>query len=168
VRSLTAEAPTGGGTTIPEGGCTPETANPRNGYENNLVRLKSIHHSECLFNRQSSWIPAITVTFDDKGVLYGEFIPTAEHQGYDGRAHGGLVAAIVDSSMAQCLMGNGVVGYTADLTVKYRHAITIGNTATFTTRIISVNVGMLYTLHCEMVQNRKLVAESTGRFYKFA
>ncbi|MBN1575212.1 MAG: PaaI family thioesterase [Chitinispirillaceae bacterium] len=168
MRSLTGEAPAGGGTDIAEGDRGPRAANPCIGYENNLARLKQKHHSRCLFNRESSWIPDILVSFDDKGVLHGEFIFTEEHQGYEDRVHGGLIAGIIDASMAQCLMGHGAVGYTADLTVKYRHPMIIRNAATFVTRIISVNIGILYTLECEIVQSRKLVAEATGRFYKFA
>jgi acyl-coenzyme A thioesterase PaaI-like protein len=168
LRPLAGEATTGGGTDVAEGGCGLRQADRRAAYENNLDRLKRLHHHQCLFNGQIQWIPDLTVSFDDEGVLYGEFTATTHHQGYKGRVHGGLVAAIIDASMAQCLMGHGALGYTADLTIKYRHPLTISSAATFVTRIVGVNVGMLYTLNCEIVQKRKLVAEATGRFYKFA
>jgi acyl-coenzyme A thioesterase PaaI-like protein len=39
--------------------------------------------------------------------------------------HGGVLAAIIDSSMAQCLMGHEVVAYTAELSIKYRKPVLI-------------------------------------------
>ena len=168
MRSLAGEEPTGGGTDVAEGGCGLQKADRRTAYEHNLDRLKRLHHDQCLFNCRSPWIPDIMVSFDDEGKLHGEFTATAFHQGYKERVHGGVVAAIVDASMAQCMMGHGVLGYTADLAIKYRNPLTISSVASFVTRIVNVNIGMLYTLDCEIIQERKLVAEATGRFYKFA
>jgi hypothetical protein len=93
-------------------------------YESNLKTLKDIHHSQCLFNCNPP-VPDFRLWFDDGGILFGEFTCTQDHQGYNGVAHGGLVAAIIDSSMVQCLMGHGVVGYTTYLSIKYRKPIVI-------------------------------------------
>lgn len=167
MRSLTGGMPDGGGAEVAEGE-TGRVTDSREGYERNLARLKRLHHSNCLFGREAPCIPDIAVSFDDKGILRGTFTGTEQHQGYDDRMHGGLIAAIIDASMAQCLMGNGVAGYTADLKIKYRQPLLIGTPATLATRIVGVNVGILYSMSCEIVQYRKPAVEATARFYKFA
>jgi acyl-coenzyme A thioesterase PaaI-like protein len=88
------------------------------------------------------------------------------HQGYDGMAHGGILSAIIDASMAQCLMGHGVVGYTTDLSIKYRKPVLIDKPVALTTSITDIGIGCLYCLKSEIIQGRNLVAQATGRFYK--
>lgn len=137
-------------------------------YSEGLKLLREKYHNNCLFAREPSFMPKVVRSFDDSGVLHGRFTGSSEHQGYDGRMHGGIIAAIIDSSMAHCLMGHGVVGYTANLSIKYRHPLLVCREATFITRITGINVGVLYSLECEITQNRKVVAEAAARFYKFA
>jgi len=168
VRSLTVDAPMGGGTSIPAGGEATGATISHGNYEENLLRLKRIYHSRCLFGKESSSLPDIEMLFDDQGALHGRFTAGHRHQGYEGCVHGGVITAIIDASMAQCLMGHGVVGYTADISVKYRHPVTIKNSAEFITRIVGINIGILYTLDCKVVQGTALAVEATGRFFKFA
>ena len=135
-------------------------------YEENLKRLRDIHHSQCLFNRQPSIVPGLRFSFNDSGALLGEFTCNGFQQGYDEMVHGGVIAAIIDASMAQCLMGHDVVGYTADLSIKYRKPVMIRKKTTTTTSITAVNCGVLYSMKCEIIQNRNLVVQATGRFFK--
>jgi hypothetical protein len=92
-------------------------------YEANLTRLRDIHHSQCLFNRQQPVAFGLQWIFDDSGMFNGTCVCNEAHQGYDGMVHGGVIASIIDASMAQCLMGHDVVGYTVDLTIKYRKPV---------------------------------------------
>jgi acyl-coenzyme A thioesterase PaaI-like protein len=50
-------------------------------------------------------------------MTYTEFIPQADHQGYDGVVHGGILAALLDDAMANCLWLRGVPA-PADVCVK--------------------------------------------------
>lgn len=143
-----------------------EIANGRAFYEENLKRLRVIHHSKCLFNRQSSIVPGLQFCFDNTGKLLGEFSCDRDNQGYDGMVHGGVIAAVIDSSMAQCLMGHGVVAYTANLSVKYRKPVRIDTKTTLTTSITTVNCGLLYSMNCEIIQNRNIVVQAKGSFFK--
>jgi acyl-coenzyme A thioesterase PaaI-like protein len=153
----------GGGTEIEEGleyratGGAPE-------YQESLNSLKGHYHSQCIFNRRLPLVPDIRFSFDDGGGLHGVFTGNGLHQGYEGRLHGGVLAALVDASMAQCLMGHGITGYTTDLAIRYRNPVEIDRPTTITTRITEVNVGMLYSLKCEIIQGKKVAVEATGRF----
>jgi len=55
---------------------------------------------------------------DGKAVL--RYNPRAEHQGYTGVAHGGIIAALLDEAMvyAACTLGHWVT--TAEMTVRYQ------------------------------------------------
>ena len=123
MRSLKDTEMIGDGTDIAAGGYEQKRSEQHTDFHNNLERLKRIHHSYCIFNRHSPFIPELQCSFDDEGVLHGAFTCTEKYQGYNGRVHGGAIAAIIDASMTQCLMGHGVVGYTADLSVKYRNPV---------------------------------------------
>jgi acyl-coenzyme A thioesterase PaaI-like protein len=80
--------------------------------------------------------------------------------------HGGIISAVIDASMAQCLMGHGIVGYTSDLSIRYRKPLMINNAAALRTSITQINVGVLYTMSCEITQNHQRAVSSTGKFFK--
>lgn len=134
-------------------------------YELNLQTLKGLHHARCLFNLHPP-VPDLLLRFNDQGMLLGEFTCNGYHQGYDDMVHGGVISAIVDASMVQCLMGHGIVGYTADFSIKYRKPVMIYRKATLETSVVAVNLGLLYTMRCEIAQDHKLVVQATGRFFK--
>jgi len=135
------------------------------GYEANLLALKARHHARCLFNRNPP-VPELAFRFNAGGRLLGEFRCTDAHQGYDRMVHGGVIAAIVDASMAQCLMGHGIVGYTTDLSIKYRKPVALECTATLETAFEETAMGCLHSMRCEIVQDRARVVQARGRFYE--
>lgn len=55
-----------------------------------------------------------------------EFIPGEYHQGYDGIIHGGLTATLLDEAMAHVIGFKGIKAFTAELNIRYRKAIEIG------------------------------------------
>lgn len=55
-----------------------------------------------------------------------EFIPAENHQGYDGIIHGGLTATLLDEAMAHVIGFKGIKAFTAELNVRFRKAIEIG------------------------------------------
>jgi uncharacterized protein (TIGR00369 family) len=132
-------------------------------FESNRTALRERHHAHCLFNRTPP-VPGLALRFDDRGNLHGEFTCNGYHQGYDGIVHGGVLAAIIDAAMAQCLMGHGVVAYTTDMSVKYRRPVTIREAARLETSIQEVRIGRLYALRCEIVQGRKRAVQAKARF----
>lgn len=135
-------------------------------FEKNLKQLKEQHHSSCMFNNPKPLVPDLNFTFHNSGKLSGRFTCDNRHQGYDNMVHGGVIAAIIDASMAQCLMGHGVVGYTTDLSIKYRKPVIIGLESQLETIIETINIGSLFTMKCEITQNKKRVVHAKGRFFK--
>jgi acyl-coenzyme A thioesterase PaaI-like protein len=134
-------------------------------YRKRLEHLKSIHHSQCIFNRRLL-VQSLNLKFRDNGTLFGDFTCTAQHQGYNNMVHGGIIAAIADASMAQCLMGHGIVGYTTELSIKYRKPVLIHRQTLLETLIETHHSSLLYNLQCTMKQNGHQVIIATGRFFK--
>jgi acyl-coenzyme A thioesterase PaaI-like protein len=96
----------------------------------------------------------------------GEFSCGRYHQGYDAMTHGGVVAAIIDAAMVQCLMGHGIVGYTTDLSIRYRKPVMILQPTLVEAWIAGIRVGCLYSMKCEVFQNGKVAVRATATFYK--
>ena len=61
-----------------------------------------------------------------EGRATGRYLPRAEHQGYAGISHGGILAALLDEAMvyAAATLGHWVT--TAELTVRYREPAPTG------------------------------------------
>lgn len=133
-------------------------------YRSNLERHKKSYHSQCVFNINLP-IETLEFQFHDSGVLSGEFICNENHQGYDGMVHGGIIAALVDTSMTQCCMGNDIVAFTTDLTIKYKNPVFINKHTQIESTIKRMRVGILYFLECKIKQEGKLCVMATGKFF---
>lgn len=62
----------------------------------------------------------------EENKVKAEFIPGEYHQGYNGIIHGGLTATLLDEAMAHVIGFKGIKAYTAELNVRFRKAIKIG------------------------------------------
>lgn len=69
----------------------------------------------------------------------GEFTSRAEHVGFDGVTHGGIVFAVLDDVMANWFYLQGARGYTAKSEIRFRNAMPVGATA---------------ALECELVRRK--------------
>jgi len=60
---------------------------------------------------------------DESGVAAGEFACDSQYEGYSGVLHGGIISALLDGAMTNCLFLHGQVAVTAELAVRFRHPI---------------------------------------------
>jgi acyl-coenzyme A thioesterase PaaI-like protein len=134
-------------------------------FNGKLDELKKIHHNKCVFKRNPP-VEGLSFRFRDDGNLVGEFVFTDDYQGYDGMAHGGIVAAVIDAAMTQCLMGHGVVAYTTDLAIRYQKPVKIDTPSVLEATIKESRRGLLYALECKLKQGTEVKVRATGRFYK--
>jgi uncharacterized protein (TIGR00369 family) len=132
-----------------------------NVYQSRLREISASCHASCIFKHNPP-IKGLRFVFNTSGELTAEFTCDESHQGYDSKVHGGLIAAVIDASMAQCLMGHGVVAYTAELKVRYKHPLYIGQKVQLVTSLVSSHFGKLYKMQSLIHQNNtcKIVASS--------
>jgi uncharacterized protein (TIGR00369 family) len=142
-----------------------EAPSPRQRYHASLEALRQRFHSKCIFNG-NPMTRGLHFAFADDGSLNASFICGEQHQGHDGIVHGGVIATIIDGSMAQCLMGHGRVGYTTDLSIRYRKPLAVGKRARLKTVITKMEAGgMVVSLKTEIEQSRLIAVQATGRFF---
>jgi len=84
-------------------------------------------------------------------------------EGYGGMLHGGVVSAIADGAMTNCLFAHGIAAVTAELNVRFRHPMELGTPLTVTARITR-RAEPLFFVEAELTQAGQLKAKATGKF----
>ena len=70
-----------------------------------------------------------------EGEVRATFTPQAEHQGWPGFMHGGLVATMLDEAMGWVIMRQGVWAVTGKMNVRYRDPVPLFQPLTVVGRI---------------------------------
>ena len=84
-------------------------------------------------------------------------------QGYPGLLHGGVISALLDGAMTNCLFANGQQGVTGELKVRFRHPVVI-NRAAIVQAWIDRPTPPFHVLQAELIQDEWLKAKATGKF----
>jgi acyl-CoA thioesterase FadM len=71
---------------------------------------------------------------------------------------------VIDASMAQCLMGHGIIAYTAELSVRYKQPVFIHDHVELKTKIVDDLKSKLFRLECCIVQNDLNKVNATAKF----
>lgn len=72
----------------------------------------------------------------DAFTCVGRFLPAPHHQGYPGRVHGGVVAAMLDETLGRAIWSDRTAwGVTAELTIRYKAPVPLGEMLTVVGRI---------------------------------
>lgn len=123
-------------------------------------------HAECLFCGQQNPI-GLKLTFHarDDGSVRAVFPCERSLQGYPETLHGGVVSALLDSAMTNCLFSKGIVAVTAELTVRFLSPVRLDHPAEVTAVVTRVR-GPLYYLQAELAQGQTLTARAQATFMK--
>ena len=97
------------------------------------------------------------------GAVQGSFKCGHIFEGYNGILHGGVIAALLDSAMTQCLFAHGRQGLTAELKVRYRHGVTIEEPMTVRAWI-KHSANRYHVLQAELHQKDCAKAIATAKF----
>ncbi len=97
------------------------------------------------------------------GSVTGSFDCHRNFEGYDGMLHGGVISAIADGAMTNCLFAHGITAVTAELKVRFRHPIELGTSLAVSARITRRSEP-LFVVEAELTQSGQLKAKATGKF----
>ena len=100
---------------------------------------------------------------DAAGVVRAEFPCHKVFQGYPGQLHGGVVTALLDGAMTNCLFAQGIEAVTGELTVRFLRPVKTDHVAEVSARLTRVS-HRLYVLEAEVIQERVPVARAQGKF----
>ncbi len=101
----------------------------------------------------------------DGDVCRAQFTPAAQHMGYDGVTHGGIVFSLLDDVMANWLWLQGQQCFTARAEIRYREPLPVGTPVSLEGRLLK-RKGRLAVVEGKVlrVDSNAVVAEATGRF----
>jgi len=105
----------------------------------------------------------VTFTAGADGAVTGTFACDEIYAGYPGFVQGGVVAALLDTAMTNCLFARGFVGVTADLQVRYLKPVRVGAEATIRAWL-DRSRRLTHQLGAELVQDGEVVARAVGKF----
>jgi acyl-coenzyme A thioesterase PaaI-like protein len=97
------------------------------------------------------------------GSISAKYIIDDCYQGYPGIAQGGIIATLLDSAMTNCLFCRGICAMTAQLNIRYRKPVKVGQPLTVEA-VLRNKHGRLYELSARIMQAGSLRAVSTAKF----
>lgn len=84
-------------------------------------------------------------------------------EGYVGWPHGGITSAVLDGAMTNWLFAHGLTCVTAELNIRFRHPVLLGEPAIVTAHLKKAS-HPLYELEACITQGGQLKVRATGRF----
>jgi len=97
------------------------------------------------------------------GIVEALFTCDKVFQGYLDVLHGGIISALLDGAMTNCMFAQNIVAVTAELAVRFRHPVVTDNPATIRAWITS-SLTPLHELAAELIQNGQVKATAKGKF----
>lgn len=128
--------------------------------------LRRQHHPDCVVcSPDCAHGLQLRLDLDSHGAAVGSFDCAARYEGYPGLLHGGVISALLDGAMTNCLFLHDTVAVTAELTVRFRHPVTLGQAAQVRAWITE-HRPPLFRLRAELVQNGVLKAVGHAVFMR--
>jgi uncharacterized protein (TIGR00369 family) len=130
----------------------------------NLNRTRQRVHPQCLIcGTEADGGLGLSFALQADGSVVAGYSCDRRYQGYDGILHGGVVSSLLDGAMTNCLFAHGIVAVTAELTVRFRHPVDIGEAFEVRARI-ERSQPPLHVSRAEIFQAGRLKAKATGKF----
>lgn len=94
------------------------------------------------------------------------FIPSAEHQSYDGILHGGIMTTILDEVMGRMFFVQGEQVMTAQLEVRFRQPVHMGNEIYFAAEVIEDKGRVIQVQATAYLRDGTVAALAQGKFMR--
>ncbi|MFC1566676.1 hotdog fold domain-containing protein [bacterium] len=131
-------------------------------HEEKRKEIIDKYHSKCFFNNHI----ILNMKFSDKGSLNVTFFCKDIFQGYDNIMHGGVLSALYDVAMVQCLFGHGIVAMTAKLNIRFKKSVDVNKDLILKTKISNVIKDKFYSMKGTMYQDGNKITSAEAVFVK--
>lgn len=130
-----------------------------------LSELRSHRHERCVVCGLSHPLGLrVEYRVAEDGLVHAQFPCQKLLEGYAGQLHGGIIAALLDGAMTNCLFAQGIEAVTGELTVRFVRPVETDRMAEVSARLTMVS-HRLYILQAELTQEQTTVARAQGKFF---
>lgn len=106
---------------------------------------------------------ALRYSLQPDGSVAASFLGSCALEGYSGLLHGGVIAALLDGAMTNCLFAHGLSALTVELKVRYHASVVSAEEVVVRASLESESHG-LYELRAELKQGDTIKASAIGKF----
>ena len=129
-----------------------------------LESLCAAEHSACLMCGQANPLGLkLRFRVQPDGSVLAVFRCREAFRSYPETLHGGVISTLLDAAMTNALFSVGVVGVTAELTVRFLAAVALNRDAVVRASI-EKNAHHVFYVRAELEQDRKLMARARAKF----
>jgi acyl-coenzyme A thioesterase PaaI-like protein len=129
-----------------------------------LESLVAAEHAACLMCGPANALGLrLKFRVQPDGSVLAMFPCRAPFRSYPETLHGGVISALLDAAMTNVLFSIGVVGVTAELTVRFLSPVALGHGVVVRASIEKAAHPLFY-VHAELEQDRKLMARASAKF----
>jgi uncharacterized protein (TIGR00369 family) len=101
-----------------------------------------------------------------KGKISAEFVPRKTHQGYKDVVHGGIISTLIDEAMVKTALMQGMPAITAEITIRFKNPLIVGEKATVVATIEKMNKKMIETVAILKKTDNTIIAEGHAKLLR--
>jgi uncharacterized protein (TIGR00369 family) len=145
--------------------CTPGHPACLSPHQATLESVSANEHPRCLLCSPANVLGMkLAFQVQDDGSV-SAVLPCHETlQSYPETLHGGVISALLDAAMTNALFSVGLVGVTAELTVRFLAPVSLGRDAVVRASIDRATSHRLYYVRSEFEQDRRIMARASAKF----
>jgi len=129
--------------------------------------MQPLPHTHSCFVCGESNPFGLRLRFETDGrMVHTRFVPRAEHIGFKGVVHGGIMATVLDEIMVwACAVPTRKFAYCAELTVRYLQPVVPGVEIVVTGELVANRKDRIYEAKAAAFTDTKaMLAEATGKY----
>jgi len=124
--------------------------------------MKEIKYANCFVCGENNPI-GLKLSFDySEDAAYTWFDSPVCFEGYNGVIHGGIIATLLDEAMAKIILSKDLIAVTADMNIRYRKSLPIGQRVKVGGEIILQKTRTIHTKAVIEDEQGSVYAESSA------
>lgn len=129
-----------------------------------LAEVREGRHSHCrLCGSHNPTGLKLKFRMSPDGDVIADFACEPDYMGHPDMVHGGVIAAMIDSAMCNCLFVRHLAGVTAEFTIRYHHPLQLHESAVVRARIDKTSK-RIHLLSGDVQQSGKTIATAHAKF----
>lgn len=120
-------------------------------------------HQHCMICSTTAVLGLHIDFYSDQEGVWAIYENNQHQQGFDGIAHGGFSAALLDAVMCQSLFAKHIEAVTADMTVRYLYEIPLNSRIVLKGKVLSSR-NNLHKVQGELFVNQRVAVKAEARF----